>query len=110
MEDAARRQVDTALTTALGRGEIAGFVHLPTSAAAAASRSRGLPVPAPFASMSDEQLAALATAVRRDTRSVQIEIVIGPTTRIGREGHHAATVVADLRAETPVVHCATMPS
>jgi hypothetical protein len=49
--------------------------------------------------MSDEQLAALATAVRRDTRSVQIEIVIGPTTRIGREGHHAATVVADLRAE-----------
>jgi hypothetical protein len=29
MEDAARRQVDTALTTALGRGEIAGFVHLP---------------------------------------------------------------------------------
>jgi hypothetical protein len=162
MEDAARRQVDTALTTALGRGEIAGFVHLPhqrggggfddviavfhdgpdgltatvrirevkdypnrsvpledftairaeggglranldalreSVAEAIDARAAGLAVPAPFASMSDEQLAALSEALELDNHSIRIEIVIGPTTRIGREGHHAATVMADLRTE-----------
>jgi hypothetical protein len=53
MEDAARRQVDTALTTALGRGEIAGFVHLPHQ-----RRGGGFAIPR----------SACASAVRFDER------------------------------------------
>lgn len=61
------------------------------------ARASGATMPAAFADMTDDQLRALDAAV--NGTGIQIEVVVGPTARIGAEGHHASSVMSDLRTE-----------
>jgi hypothetical protein len=58
---------------------------------------RGEAVPPDFDGMSAKQLAAISSAIKRSDLS--IEIVLGPTTKVGREGAKGSSVLADLRRE-----------
>lgn len=65
------------------------------------ARARGALLGTPLDTLTDDQLSALDAAL--SGQGVQIEVVLGPTTRIGAEGHHAASVMRDLRQEIQAV-------
>jgi hypothetical protein len=57
-------------------------------------------LPASFAALGldEHQIAAIARTVE-SRAGISVEVMVGPTTRVGAEGHHAATVMPTLRAE-----------
>jgi hypothetical protein len=67
-----------------------------------ASARQGTPPPG-FEHLTPEQLRAILKALRRESGQVRIELMLGPTTRVGAEGHHAATVIPALRKDIEAV-------
>jgi hypothetical protein len=64
-----------------------------------ALRVPGAASPASFVGLDPHQIGAIDRALGPGSGAVSVEVMVGHTTRIGAEGHHASTVMPALRRE-----------